>query len=77
MHVGLLIYGSLDNQSGGYLYDRMLVDHLRAAGDQVEVISLAERNYLRHVGDNLSPTLLNQLGDLNVDLLLQDELNHP
>jgi glycosyltransferase involved in cell wall biosynthesis len=77
MHIGLLIYGTLDNQSGGYLYDRMLVEHLRATGDQVEVISLAEGNYLRHIRDNLSPYLLDQLGDLRVDLLLQDELNHP
>jgi glycosyltransferase involved in cell wall biosynthesis len=77
MQIGLLIYASLDNQSGGYLYDRMLVEHLRAAGDQVEVISIPERDYLRHLGDNLSPTLPDQLGDLNVDLLLQDELNHP
>lgn len=77
MHIGLVIYGSLDNQSGGYLYDRMLVEHLRVAGDQVEVISLAESNYIRHIRDNLSPILLDQLGDLSVDLLLQDELNHP
>jgi glycosyltransferase involved in cell wall biosynthesis len=77
MRIGLLIYGSLVNQSGGYLYDRMLVEHLEAAGDQVEVISLAEGNYLRHLGDNLSRSLRKQLGELEVDLLLQDELNHP
>jgi glycosyltransferase involved in cell wall biosynthesis len=77
MRVGLLIYGSLETISGGYLYDRKLVEHLRQQGDQVEIISLPWRNYLRHLGDNLSSGLLRRLGDLPVDVLLQDELNHP
>ena len=29
MHIGLIIYGSLDTMSGGYLYDRKLVAYLR------------------------------------------------
>jgi glycosyltransferase involved in cell wall biosynthesis/SAM-dependent methyltransferase len=77
MHVGLLIYGSLETISGGYLYDRRLVDYLRRQGDQVEVISLPWRNYLHHLGDNLSSRLLHRLKSLRVDVLLQDELNHP
>ncbi len=39
MHVGLLIYGSLDIISGGFIYDRHLVRYLREAGDRVDVIS--------------------------------------
>jgi glycosyltransferase involved in cell wall biosynthesis len=77
MHVGLLIYGSLETISGGYLYDRKLVEHLRRQGDNVEIISLPWRNYLRHTGDNLSSGLLRRLQSLSVDVLLQDELNHP
>jgi glycosyltransferase involved in cell wall biosynthesis len=77
MRVGLLIYGSLETISGGYLYDRIMVDHLRRQGDQVEVISLPWRNYLRHLGDNLSTKLLRLLECPPVDVLLQDELNHP
>jgi glycosyltransferase involved in cell wall biosynthesis len=77
MRVGLLIYGSLETISGGYLYDRRLVNYLRRQGDQVEIISLPWRNYLRHLGDNLSSELLYRLKDLPVDVLLQDELNHP
>lgn len=77
MRIGLLIYDSLSIRSGGYLYDRMLVEHLRAVGDQVEIISLPAGNYLRHLGDNLSRSLLKRLGNLDVDILLQDELNHP
>ena len=75
--IGLVIYGGLDTISGGYLYDRKLVDYLRRQGDQVEVISLPWRNYASHLSDNLSPGLIHRLADLDVDLLLQDELNHP
>jgi hypothetical protein len=64
MRVGLLIYGSLDTISGGYLYDCKLVEHLRQQGDQVEIISLPWRNYLRHLGDNLSSGLLQRLKSL-------------
>ena len=50
-----MIYGSLETISGGYLYDRMLVEHLRGQGDQVEVISLPWRSYARHLAGQLSP----------------------
>lgn len=77
MRVGLVIYGSLNIISGGYLYDRKLVEHLRRAGDTVEIISLPWRNYLVHLSDNFSATLFQHLRDVRVDVLLQDELNHP
>jgi glycosyltransferase involved in cell wall biosynthesis len=77
MRLGIVIYGSLETRSGGYLYDRKLVERLRRQGDQVEVISLPWRNYARHLADNLSPRLYRQLAELDIDVLLQDELNHP
>lgn len=77
MRVGLVIYGSLDTVSGGYLYDRMLVDHLLEQGDQVEIISLPWRNYFRHLGDNFSQELITRLEKLHLDVLIQDELCHP
>jgi glycosyltransferase involved in cell wall biosynthesis len=77
MRIGLLIYGSLETLSGGYLYDRMLVEHLLRQGDEVEVISLPWRSYLLHLGDNLSGSLLRDLAQRRIDILLQDELNHP
>jgi hypothetical protein len=77
MHIGLLIYSSLDTISGGYLYDRQLVQCLRAAGHTVEIISLPWRNYGRHLTDNLSATFWARLCHAPFDLLLQDELNHP
>lgn len=77
MDVGLIIYGDLETLTGGYLYDRRLVDYLRAQGDQVEVISLSWRNYGRHLTDNLSRRLLRRLQAATFDVLIQDELNHP
>ncbi len=77
MRVGLIIYGSLDTLSGGYLYDRKLVDYLRETGDTVEIISIPWRNYAQHLGDNLSHDLYRRLRRAPIDVLLQDELNHP
>ena len=56
MHVGLLIYGSLDTISGGFIYDRHLVRHLEEQGDRVEVISLPWRPYGLSLPDNLNST---------------------
>lgn len=72
MNIGFLIYGSLDTLSGGYMYDRMLVEYLRKQGDTVEIISLPWRNYAAHLADNFTFRLPNGL-----DILIQDELNHP
>lgn len=77
MRIGLVIYGSLENLSGGYLYDRKLVAALEAHGDQVKLVSLPWRSYVQHLGDNRSAHLQARLQRLDVDLLLQDELNHP
>jgi glycosyltransferase involved in cell wall biosynthesis len=77
MHAGLIIYGGLESISGGYLYDRKLVEGLRLAGDRVDVISLRTRNYVRHLGDNWSTAFFRRLRGFQGDLLLQDELNHP
>jgi glycosyltransferase involved in cell wall biosynthesis len=40
LHIAWVIYGSLDQVSGGYIYDRLVVEHLRALGDTVTVVSL-------------------------------------
>ena len=72
MKIGLVIYGSLDTLSGGYLYDRKLVGYLRSQGDTVEIISLPWRNYAAHLADNLRFQL-----PAGFDLVIEDELNHP
>ena len=77
MRVGLIIYGSLDTLSGGYLYDRKLVETLERAGDTVRIIGIPWRNYGRHLTDALSRGLRRDLMAADVDVMLQDELNHP
>ena len=77
MKIGLIIYGRLDTLSGGYLYDRKLVEHLEAAGDEVEIVSLPWEGYGRSLLHNFWFALAEQLRLANFDLLLQDELNHP
>ena len=77
MRVGLLIYGSLETRSGGYLYDRQLVATLRGQGDEVRIFSLPWRNYARHLLQNFQRDMAAQLARAQLDVLIQDELNHP
>lgn len=77
MNIGFVIYGSLDTLSGGYLYDRTFVDYLGRQGDEVDVVSLPWRTYAHHLMDNVSPDLYSRLRSADLDVLVQDELNHP
>ena len=76
MRVGLTLYGSLDDRSGGFRYDRKLIEGLRAAGDTVTVIELPWRSYHRGALDSLDPRFRDRL-DVDVEVMLQDELAHP
>ncbi|MAT40945.1 MAG: glycosyl transferase [Anaerolineaceae bacterium] len=75
MRVGLLIYGSLDTLSGGYLYDRKLVSYLESRGDTVEIISFPWMNDVYHFAQNFKTEYYHKLINLKVDVLIQDELN--
>jgi glycosyltransferase involved in cell wall biosynthesis len=77
MRIGLVIYGRLDTLTGGYLYDRFLVEELQGRGHQVEVISLVLQPYTLCLINTFwhSPAALRV--DRNWDLLLQDALCHP
>ena len=44
MGLALLVPGALDQVTGGYLFDRQVVDGLRAAGREVTVVELAGRH---------------------------------
>lgn len=76
MDIGLVLYGDLETNTGGFRYDRKLAESLRERGDTVEVIELPWRDYLDGVFDSLTGRLLDRL-DTPVDVLLQDELAHP
>ena len=63
LRVAWVVYGSLNQVSGGYIYDRLVVEQLRALGDQVTVISLEPNG-----------TCLPALASDDYDVVLGDEL---
>ncbi|MEN6463665.1 MAG: glycosyltransferase family 4 protein [Syntrophaceae bacterium] len=79
MRIAFLIYGSVEMNSGGFLYDRKVVEHLRAHGDHVRVISLPWIDYARSILEygNIAAEVIPELERDKPDLLLQDELAHP
>ena len=77
MRVGLLVPGSLDTLTGGYLYDRKLAEHLAACGDDLEVMSIPLRSYARQLTDNFGDSVLRRIRDARLDVLVEDELSHP
>jgi glycosyltransferase involved in cell wall biosynthesis len=46
MRVLFIIYGSLDQVSGGYLYDRKVIEYLRSEGIEVDILGLPVLPYL-------------------------------
>lgn len=77
MRAALVIYGSIDSRSGGYLYDRMLVNELESRGHDANIISLPLRRYPLGALDNLSSRTLEEMTGASPDVLLEDELCHP
>jgi len=76
MHIGIVVYGDLNQTSGGYLYDRKIVEHLRDRGDRVTVFSQADRAYPAGLIDTFDLGFWKELATAPLDVLLQDELNH-
>jgi len=77
MRVGLVVYGSLQQQTGGYLYDRMLVHHLRSAGHEVRIFSLPDGTYTEKLTHRITNELQTFVSSAHLQLLLHDELCHP
>jgi glycosyltransferase involved in cell wall biosynthesis len=75
LEIGVLVYGDVGTTSGGFLYDRKLIEGLRGRGDTVEVIELPWPSYPRGLVGGFTLGLDRIEGDY--DLLLQDELAHP
>ncbi len=75
MNIGFLITGSLSRQTGGYLYDRYIIDFLRSQGCHVEVISVGNIPAGRGVLSTL--WLLTSRVHRRYEVLLEDELAHP
>ena len=77
MHIGFLLSGSLDNVTGGYIYDRQLVQYLHQKGHQVDILQVPGRKYLDRLCQNPILPLSRNWRRQNFDVMLQDELDHP
>src|SRR5690349_6519475 len=86
MRIALVVYGGLDNVSGGFIYDRALMGALGARGHQVDVIALPWRGYLRALAGGVAararPRALTSAWpaarpSTRYDAVIHDELVHP
>ena len=77
MSIALVLYGRLETLTGGFLYDRYLVEALQRRGHRVEVMGLPWRHYGACLLDNFSHELCDRLCRGAWELILQDELVHP
>jgi glycosyltransferase involved in cell wall biosynthesis len=81
MRIAFVVYGGLDQISGGFIYDRALVSALRSIGHEVDVFGLRWHGYFHAVARNFvlghplrTPAAPN---DPPYDAVIQDELVHP
>jgi glycosyltransferase involved in cell wall biosynthesis len=77
MRIGLVLYGELSSPSGGFLYDRFLVEALRGAGHDVDTLSLPWPSWSRGVAMGRDAAATAALRAWDGDLMVQDELAHP
>jgi glycosyltransferase involved in cell wall biosynthesis len=81
MRIAFVVYGSLDNVSGGFVYDRALVGGLRSLGHEVDVFGLPWHGWVRAVAGDLfarrRPRPPVPAEARLYDALVQDELIHP
>ncbi len=77
MKIAKLIIGDINRLTGGYLYERKLVEYLRGKGVEVDVIGIREvpYPYILHLFSNLS--FIFQFLGKNYDFVLEDEMAHP
>jgi glycosyltransferase involved in cell wall biosynthesis len=77
MRVAWVIDGPLDQLSGGYLYDRLVVDHLRREAVDVTLLSLPTGSYGARLARGWRSDFAKMVTDASPDILVQDELSHP
>ena len=75
MKVGLIIYGDVEQTTGGYLYDRMLVRELRRRGHLVDILSLRREPRPEDIANEHGPAVRSWMREH--DVVVQDELCHP
>ncbi len=75
MRLGFVVYGSLSERSGGFRYDRKLVEGLRARGHDVSVVGLPWDRYAKSLCHNLVADFESRFSGF--DAVLEDHLCHP
>ena len=76
MRLAWLIYGNLELVSGGFLYDRKVVEGLRAEGVEVDVVSLPWPGYAGQLALNTRPIRWPRTPE-SYHAIIQDQLAHP
>ncbi len=76
MRVAFIVYGRVDQRSGGFLYDYYLISRLEEQGHTVEVISQAEGSIIGKILENVGDTV-KRIRRIKADIIIADELNHP
>jgi glycosyltransferase involved in cell wall biosynthesis len=83
MRILLILYGSLEQLSGGYLYDRLVVAYLRAHVVTVDLLGLPAWPYLLCPLQAFHPAVRRlfapraEPGEAGYDAVVVDELAHP
>jgi len=80
MRLAFVVYGSLAQVSGGFIYDRALVEALRARGHAVDVVGLPWDGYLHAVARNVVGLAMRRRPPPDLpayDAVIHDELVHP
>ncbi len=77
MNVGLIMLEDSASFSGQQIYLQRLISHLRACGDNVEILTLPHGGYARQLLGSFTSSLKHRVLAANFDVLLQDERVHP
>ncbi len=75
MKIAFILYGEPDGRSGGFLYDRYLIDSLLMRGHDVKAFSQREEGLITRIFEN-SSSIFHELKKYKPDLIIEDELNH-
>jgi len=75
MKIAFIIFGLADTRSGGFLYDKYLINRLIKRGHTVQIFSQKEGGFLTQLMGN-SRTLCTEILNYYPDLIIEDELNH-
>lgn len=73
----MVVYGTLANRSGGYLYDAKLVEEIHRRGHDVDLISLERKGYEEELSAPPTEAIQKKVSQRDLDILLEDELAHP